>query len=75
MIAFLGSGLMARLIYSILKVSQDGRTVSLQAALHQALFASWLPPRVASLAFALAFVTFWYGILWLLWRRNIVFKV
>ena len=75
MIAFLGSGLMARMIYSILKVRQDGRTVSLQAAVHQTLFASWLPPRAASLAFALAFVSLWYAILWALWKRNVVFKV
>jgi predicted acyltransferase len=75
MIAFLGSGLMARLIYSIVKVDVGGQRVSLQAAIHQTAFASWLPPRVASLAFALAFVTFWYGILWWCWRRNIVFKV
>jgi predicted acyltransferase len=75
MIAFLGSGLLARLIYSILKVDVGGQRVSLQAAIHQTAFASWLPPRVASLAFALAFVTFWYGILWWCWRRNIVFKV
>ena len=75
-IAFIGSGVMARLIYSIIKVSaDDGRRISLQSWLYQTLFASWLAPENASLAFALAFVLFWYGILYLLWRRNIILKV
>ncbi len=75
MIAFLGSGMMARLIYSILKVEVDGKPVTLQKAVHDALFASWLAPRNASLAFALAFVGVWLAVLWVLYRRNIVFRV
>jgi predicted acyltransferase len=75
MLAFLGSGVMARMIYSILKVDVDGRPVALQKAMHDALFASWLPPRDASLAFALAFVGVWLAILWVCYRRNIIFKV
>ena len=75
-IAFIGSGVMARLIYSIIKVSaDDGRRIPLQSWLYQTLFASWLSPMNASLAFALAFVLFWYGILYVLWRRNIILKV
>ena len=74
-IAFIGSGVMARLIYSIIKVSSDGKRIPLQAWLYQTLFASWLTPVNASLAFALAFVFFWYGILDLLYRRNIILKV
>jgi predicted acyltransferase len=75
MVAFLGSGLMARLIYSIIKVDYAGQPISLQAAIYRSLFGSWLEPRNASLAFALAFVLLWYGILWLLYKRNIVLKV
>jgi predicted acyltransferase len=75
MIAFVGSAVMARLIYSIIKVDYDGRSVSLQSAIYQGGFASWLPDRTASLAFAVAFVLFWFGVLAVLYRRNIVFKV
>ena len=75
MLAFLGSGLMARYIYSIQKVTVDGKPVALETAIYQTAFASWLTPRVASLAFALAFVAFWYAILWVFYKRNIVFKV
>lgn len=74
-IAFIGSGVMARLIYSIIKVSSDGKRIPLQAWLYQTLFASWLTPMNASLAFAVAFVLFWYGVLYLLYRRNIILKV
>lgn len=74
-VAFVGSGLMARLIYSVIRVEVDGRRTSLQAAVYQALYASWLSPRNASLLFALSFVLLWYGILLVLYRRNIVLKV
>jgi predicted acyltransferase len=75
MVAFVGSGLLARMIYSILKVNYGGQRIALQSALYQSLFASWLSPVNASLAFALTFVLFWYVVLALLYRRNIVFKV
>jgi predicted acyltransferase len=75
MVAFVGSGVMARLIYSIIKVPYDGQSVALQAAIYRGAFASWLSPVDASLAFAVTFVLFWYVILDQLYRRNIVFKV
>jgi predicted acyltransferase len=74
-IAFVGSGVMARCIYSIFKVTRDGKRIPLEAGIYETLFASWLSPTNASLAFALAFVAFWYGILYLLFRRNIILKV
>ena len=75
MVAFVGSAIMARLIYSILKVQLDGQSVSLQAAIYRTAFASWLAPKNASLAFALAFVGFWLLILGLLHRKKIYFRV
>jgi predicted acyltransferase len=74
-LAFVGSGVMARMIYSILKVDYGGKTVSLQAAIYQAGFASWLEPRNASLAFALSVVLLWYGIVYVLYRKGIFLKV
>lgn len=75
MLAFLGSGMMARLIYSIFKVDVAGQPVALQKAIYDAAFASWLAPKDASLAFALSFVLVWLGILWVCYRRGIVFRV
>ena len=75
MAAFLGSGLMAKLIYSLLKVDLGGKPVAVQAVIYRGAFASWLPPRDASLAFAICFVLFWYAVLRALERRGMVFKV
>jgi predicted acyltransferase len=75
LVAFVGSGLLARLIYSLLKVQVGGETVSVQAAIYHALFASWLEPRDASFAFALCFTGFWLMVLLALYRRNIILRV
>ena len=75
MVAFVGSGMMARTIYSLWTVSYGGNQVPVQSAVYQSVFASWLAPRTASLAFALCFVLLWYGILRTLWRRNLFLKV
>ncbi len=37
--------------------------------------ASWADPYVASLLFALLWVSGWYAVLWVLDRRNIVWKL
>jgi predicted acyltransferase len=74
-VAFVGSGVMARLIYTLWHVNYNGHSTSIQDATYQALFLSWLPPRVASLGFAIAFVLLWYGILLVLYRKKIILKV
>jgi predicted acyltransferase len=74
-LAFVGSGIMARTIYSIIRVEYQGAEVPLQSAIYQSMFLSWLGPYDASLAFAFAFVLLWLGILWLLYRRGIFLKV
>ena len=74
-VAFVGSGVMARLIYTLWKVEYQGKLQSIQSVIHQTLFLSWLPPRAASLAFAVTFVLFWLGVLTVMYRRNIVLKV
>ena len=75
MVAFVGSGVMARCIYSIFKVTYHGKVIALESAIYQAAFASWLEPVNASLAFALTFVLFWFGVLYVLYKKNIVLKV
>ncbi len=75
-IAFWGSGAMARLIYSVIKVPCGGETnVALQRCIYDNAYTSWLPPKLASLAFALTFVLVWLGILWILYRKRIFLKV
>ena len=74
-VAFVGSGVLARLIYTLWHVNYQGKSVAIQDAIYQIVFLPWLPPRVASLAFAISFVLLWYGILLVLYRRKIILKV
>lgn len=67
---FVASGLAAKLLA---RVHVGPR--SLQAALHARLFASWLPPEPASLAYALANVLFWYALLRAMQARGIYVKI
>lgn len=64
--AFVGSGLLARLLGTI-RVGEG----SLQQAIYQTLFASRIAdPRLASLGFALLTVAFWWIVLALMARRG-----
>ena len=74
-VAFVGSGLLARMLYSIFKVNYNGTRVSVVEAIFRT-FVSWgLAPVNASLLFALCFVAFWFAVLWVLYRRRIFLKV
>ncbi|MEO6444865.1 MAG: DUF5009 domain-containing protein, partial [Gemmatimonadaceae bacterium] len=75
MVAFVGSGMMARMIYSIVKVPRNGEAVPIQRVIFEDYYASWLEPRNASLLFAVTVVLLWAGILGLLYRKRIFFKV
>lgn len=75
LLAFLGSGVMARLLTSVVRVEWDGRRVPLQKALYEMTFASWLQPHAASFAWAVAFVGVWVLLLWPLWKKGILWKV
>jgi predicted acyltransferase len=73
-LAYIGSQLMARLIYSISTVNYHGKSVALQSAIYESGFASWLEPKNASLAFALSVVLVWYAIVYVLYRKNIFLR-
>lgn len=66
---------MARLVYSLIQVESGGETVGVQAVIYRALFASWLEPCDASLAFALCFTGFWLLVLRALHKRNVIIRV
>jgi predicted acyltransferase len=71
LVAFVGSGLMARLIISLIKI----HGVPVQALSYQFFFEPYFPAKLGSMLWGLAFVAFWLGILWVLYRRNIIVKV
>ena len=70
LIAFVGSGMMARLL-GIIRI--DG--MSLQALSYRTLFKPYFDPHFASLLWAMTFVLLWLGILWPLYRKGIILKV
>ena len=73
--AFVGSGMMARLMGSIIKVERDGQRVSLQRAIYESAFATWLSPMNASLLFAVCFVLLWFAVLAALHKKRVFLKV
>jgi predicted acyltransferase len=75
LLAFIGSGMMARLIYSVIQVPSGGEAVPVQRVIYETLYASWLAPRNASLLFAVTFVLFWVALLWLLYRQRVYLRV
>jgi predicted acyltransferase len=52
-----------------------GVTVSLHHAAHQYLFAPWLPPRIGSLAYALAIVALNGAFLYPLYRKRLYLRI
>jgi predicted acyltransferase len=76
MLAFLGSGIMARGISSLWSWElANGTRTSAQQFVFKTVYASWLPPKDASLAYAISFVVFWFLLLWAAWKKGIVLKV
>ncbi len=74
-VAYVGSGLMARILGLIRWQGAGGEAVTLHDWLYDGLLASWLPPKVASLGWALGFVTVWLGLAWVLYRKKIFIKI
>jgi predicted acyltransferase len=72
---FVGSGIMARLMGLIRIPRPDGTGVTLKTWIYSGLFASWLPPLRASLAFAIAFILLWLGLMWILYWRKIYIRI
>jgi len=76
LLAFMGTGLMSRTIYSLVRLPNgDGTSSSLQRVIYESAYASWLSPKDASLLFALSYVALWAAILWALDRRRVYWKV
>ena len=74
-VVYVGSELLSGLWGTLRWAGPDGVVSTLQERLHQALFASWLPPTSAALAFALANVVLWWAVAWWMDRRRIYLKV
>ena len=71
---FFLSGLLPRTM-NMIKVDLNGSEVGLQSYIYQAFFTPNFSPINASLAYAIVYVWFWFGILWIMYRKNIIIKV
>ena len=73
--AYVLSGILARILGTIRWETAAGTTVSLKGWIYQSLYASWLPPKLASLSFALSIVAIILAFCWVLFKRKIYIKV
>ncbi len=71
---FFLSGLMPRIV-NMFKVDFNGEKIGALTYVNKAWFVPNFSPINASLAYAVAFVLFWYLILWIMYKRNIIIKV
>ncbi len=73
---FFLSGLIPRILNMIKIVRPDGTKIGSQAWLFRnGIEPFFTDPRNASLAGALTFVLIWFGILWVMYKRNVIIKV
>jgi predicted acyltransferase len=72
---FFLSTLVALLLITTPVTEGGGVTTTLHAWLYRRLFAPWATPVNASLAWAIAYLLFWLGAMWLLYRRRIFIRV
>ena len=75
LLVFVGSGLVGRVIGSLVTVESGGETVSLKARFFSEVLLLWAPPKVASLAFALLWVGAWFVVLRACFRRGWSWRV
>jgi len=67
---FVMSGVVARTL-TLIKVGD----ISLSAFLYQNVFSAILPPKPASLAYAIVWIVGWYLVLLVMYRRRIIIKI
>jgi len=72
---YVGSWVMAVLLEVFTVTGANGLKIPLGSWIYNNLFASWASPNNASLAFAIAFVLVWLGLMWILYSRKIFIKI
>ena len=72
---FFLSGLMPRIMNMIKVEMPDGKVVGSQTWLYNTFIVPYFSPLNASLVYAVLFILFWYVILWIMYKRNIIIKV
>ena len=71
---FFLSGLLPRIV-NMVKIDLNGEKIGALSYVNKAWIAPHFSPINGSLAYAVVFVLFWYLILWIMYKRNIIIKV
>jgi predicted acyltransferase len=74
-LAFVASGLFARILLLSTVAQPDGSTVSLYTWIYERWFASWAGPMTGSLAFAVAYVALFLGVMAVLYEKKWFVKI
>jgi predicted acyltransferase len=74
-VVFVGSGLLYDLLTLISVTGPAGEQMLLPTYLYRSFFAPFFSPVNASLVWALSYVLFWLGVLWVLYVKRIFVKV
>jgi predicted acyltransferase len=69
------SGIVGRLLTLINVAQPDGSSITLKTFLYNNLFASWLDPFNASLAYAVTYILIWLGIMAIFYRAKIFIRI
>jgi predicted acyltransferase len=75
LLLFFASGILARVMGTLIKFSVDTEVLSLQQWIYRYLLASWAGEMLGSLLYPLLLVMAWYVVLRALYERNWVWKV
>lgn len=72
---FFLSGLLPRTLNLIQIKQADGTEIGALALFYKTFFVPYFSPINASLAYAIVFIMFWFVILWVMYKKNIIIKV
>ena len=75
LVAFVGSGLLVRVLLQVRTTDAQGQAVSLSRAMYEGFFVPLAGPLNGSLLYAVTTVIFWLGILWILHWRKLFIKI
>ncbi|HSV96441.1 MAG TPA: DUF5009 domain-containing protein [Spirochaetota bacterium] len=69
------SSLVAKTLVAITVAGADGKALSLKTVIFTMIFASWMEPYTASLAYAMVYLFLWGAVAVVIYRRNIFIRV
>ena len=75
LVAFVGSGAMARITDSLIKVGDGPSRTTLHVWIYRTFLEPRFDPRVASLIYAVLFIAFWWGVLRLMEKERWILRV